>query len=320
MLAVAFTSLRPAEPSRSAAQRAGSLDAPAASDTTAGSSALTPESGAAAVSGNAETTGESRPDSETVPTAAGTGAAEAASVEPAPASAQQDPAEPAVVAAAASQSPSKTTPEKMARIPKGSSQIIVITGKKLGSKSGRLALFEKQDGRWIEVMNVEANFGKNGLVDGKKRKQGHLQTPTGIWSVGSFVFGLHPSAPEGTKMPYRAIKQNSYWSSARNSTYNTWVNHKVPGEHLIDADPQYEYAFNTGYNSLPNERVLGRGTAIFIHCFEPPGNALGKYTHGCIAVSPTNMVRLFQELDPAKQPVCAIGTLKKGSKTSIWAY
>lgn len=169
-------------------------------------------------------------------------------------------------------------------------------------------------------MNVEANFGKNGLVDGKKRKQGHLQTPTGIWSLGEFVFGLHPSAPEGTRMPYRAITQNSYWSSARDSTYNTWVNRKVAGEHLIDADPQYEYAFNTGYNSLPNERVLGRGTAIFIHCFEPPGNALGKYTHGCIAISPANMVRLFQELDPAKQPVCAIGTLKKGSKTSVWAY
>ena len=121
-------------------------------------------------------------------------------------------------------------------------------------------------------------------------------------------------------MPYRPITNSSYWSGQRDSTYNTWVNHQVSGEHLIDADPQYEYACNTGYNSLPNERVIGRGTAIFIHCFEPPDNALGKYTQGCVAISSDNMVRLFGILDPKKKPTCAIGTLDAGSPTSIWAY
>jgi len=214
----------------------------------------------------------------------------------------------------------KTLPEKMAKLPAGTRQIVVITGERIGSKSGRLMLYEKDGSRWVEVMNVVANFGDNGLVDGEKRKQGNLQTPTGIWTIGSFVFGLHSSAPGGTKMPYRPIKNSSYWSSERDSTYNTWVDHRVSGEHLIDADPQYEYAFNTGYNSPPNKRVIGRGTAIFIHCFEPPGNSLGKYTHGCIAISPDNMIALFKKLDPAKKPACAIGTLQKGSATSIWAY
>ena len=147
-------------------------------------------------------------------------------------------------------------------------------------------------------MNVAANFGKNGLVDGEKRRQGNLQTPTGIWTIGSFLFGLHPSPPAGTLMPYRPITPDSYWSSVRDSTYNTWVGHRVSGEHLIDADPQYEYAFNTGYNSPPNERVIGRGTAIFIHCFEPPDNNLGKYTHGCVAISRENMIELFTTAGP----------------------
>lgn len=214
----------------------------------------------------------------------------------------------------------KALPEQMDELPSGTKQLIVITGTKIGSKSGRLALYEKSGSTWVKSMDVVANFGDNGLVDGDKRTQGNLQTPTGIWSIGSFVFGLHSSPPSGTKMPYRPIKDDSYWSSERNSTYNTWVNHRVSGEHLIDADPQYEYAFDSGYNSLPNKRVMGRGTAIFIHCFEPPGNPLGKYTHGCIAISRENMIALFKKLDPDKEPACAIGTLQKGTRTSIWAY
>jgi L,D-peptidoglycan transpeptidase YkuD (ErfK/YbiS/YcfS/YnhG family) len=211
-------------------------------------------------------------------------------------------------------------PEKMTVLPAGTRQIIIITGDKIGSNSGRLALYNKAGTGWTEVMNVAANFGKNGLIDGEKRRQGNLQTPTGIWTIGSFLFGLHPSPPAGTLMPYRPITADSYWSSVRDSTYNTWVGRRVSGEHLIDSDPQYEYAFNTGYNSPPNERVIGRGTAIFIHCFEPPDNSLGKYTHGCVAISRENMIELFTRLDPAQNPACAIGTLVDGSPTSIWAY
>ena len=227
----------------------------------------------------------------------------------------------AAVPAPKAPKPAKTLPEKMAHLPSDTKQIVIITGAKIGSSSGTLAVYNKVNGHWVGVMaEVTANFGKNGLIDGEKRREGNLETPTGIWTVGDFLFGLHPSAPSGTQMPYRPITNSSYWSGQRDSTYNTWVNHQVSGEHLIDADPQYEYAFNTGYNSLPNERVMGRGTAIFIHCFEPPDNALGRYTHGCIAIDRDNMVRLFNILDPAKKPVCAIGTLQEGTATSIWAY
>jgi len=264
------------------------------------------------------------------PTPASTRTPEATRRPAAQAKAEATPApEPAPAAAPAATRPKpkpkpapvpKTLPEKMASLPSGTKQVVIITGERIGSKSGKLMLYEKDGARWTEVMNVTANFGDNGLVDGAKRKQGNLQTPTGIWTIGSFLFGLHSSPPAGTKMPYRAIKESSYWSSERDSTYNTWVDHRVSGEHLIDADPQYEYAFNTGYNAPPNKRVIGRGTAIFIHCFEPPGNRLGKYTHGCIAISRENMIALFKRLDPDRKPVCAIGTLQEGSPTSIWAY
>jgi L,D-peptidoglycan transpeptidase YkuD (ErfK/YbiS/YcfS/YnhG family) len=229
-------------------------------------------------------------------------------------------ASPAAAASAPVQS--VTAPERMARLLRGTRQLIVITGAKIGSKSGRLEVYNEDSGHWVRVMDVPANFGAKGLVDGVARTAGNLQTPTGIWRIGSFLFGQHAVPPAGTKMPYRRIEQDTWWSAAADSTYNTWVTSKaaVSGEHLADATVQYEYAFNTGYNSLPNRRVIGRGTAIFIHCAEPPGNSLGRYTHGCIAIERRAMKRLFATLDPALRPACAIGTLRKGSPTSLWAY
>jgi L,D-peptidoglycan transpeptidase YkuD (ErfK/YbiS/YcfS/YnhG family) len=213
-------------------------------------------------------------------------------------------------------------PANMVRLLPDSRQIIVITGARIGSNTGALSVYNLDDGRWSQVLTTSANFGKNGLFDGEKRTSGHLQTPTGIWFIGGFLFGQHASAPTGTKMPYRRITANSWWSAESNSTYNQWVESKarVNGEHLADARVQYEYAFDTGYNAPPNKQVVGRGTAIFIHCFEPPNNSLGKFTHGCVAVSRTDILRLFSVLDPERRPSCAIGTLSQGSPTSIWAY
>jgi L,D-peptidoglycan transpeptidase YkuD (ErfK/YbiS/YcfS/YnhG family) len=247
-------------------------------------------------------------------------------VEPTPTEAEPAPAPEEVTAtptpaAGRAAGEGTTLPDRMARMLPGSRQIIVITGERLGSRSGRLRVFDRTGDGWVQVMDVPAAFGAKGLVDGLKRTAGHLQTPTGIWRIGSFLFGQHATPPVGTRMPYRHIRQDSWWSDERD-TYNTWVTSRTPidGEHLADARVQYEYAFDSGYNAPPNEVVIGRGTAIFIHCSEPPGNSLGKFTHGCVAVDRTAMKRLFRLLTPARRPTCAIGTLQKGSSTSIWAY
>ena len=253
--------------------------------------------------------------------------AAATSAEPRPTSADVGPTSAPIEAAATpataagrAAGEAKALPERMARLLPGARQIIAITGEKLGSRSGRLRVFNKTDGRWVQVMDVPAAFGARGLVDGLRRRAGHLQTPTGMWRTGSFLFGRHATPPPGTRMPYRHIRQDSWWSDERD-TYNTWVTSRTPidGEHLADSTVQYEYAFDSGYNAPPNEVVIGRGTAIFIHCSEPPGNSLGKYTHGCVAVDRTAMQRLFRILTPARLPTCAIGTLQRGSSTSIWA-
>jgi L,D-peptidoglycan transpeptidase YkuD (ErfK/YbiS/YcfS/YnhG family) len=215
-----------------------------------------------------------------------------------------------------------TIPDRMASLLPGSTQMIVITGADLGADTGTLRIYQKDGGRWTEVLSTPADFGKTGLVDGLTRKSGHLNTPTGIWWIGGFLFGQHATAPAGTRMPYRPITPDSWWSSAPDSTYNTWVESSshVNGEHLRDSKVQYEYAFDSGYNAPPNTRVIGRGSAIFIHCFEPPGNSLGKFTHGCVAIAPPVMLQIFAILDPARHPSCVIGTERTGTPTSVYSY
>ena len=82
----------------------------------------------------------------------------------------------------------KTLPEQMKRLPSGTGQLIVVTGSQIGSRSGTLALYQKTAGRWTKVLSTKAYFGARGLVDGTKRREGHLQTPTGIWRTSSFLF------------------------------------------------------------------------------------------------------------------------------------
>jgi L,D-peptidoglycan transpeptidase YkuD (ErfK/YbiS/YcfS/YnhG family) len=265
------------------------------------------------------------------PAAAGsavTGASTPSSPTTTPANARPKAASPAAAAKNAKPTSSpkpvvpKALPARMVRQLPGSTQIIVVTAARLGSNTGTLKVFNKVKSVWVQVLSTPANLGKTGLIDGATRVQGHLNTPTGIWYISPYVFGQHAKAPSGTKMPYRHITQRSWWSAAPGPTYNTWVESSkhVSGEHLADSTVQYQYALDSGFNAPPNQRVDGRGTAIFLHCFEPAGNALGKFTHGCVAIAPAKMVAIFRLLDPARRPTFAIGTLVKGTPTSIWAY
>lgn len=277
----------------------------------------------------------------TAPETASSGAATAASPsntlvrgvestpsQPVTVTASADPTTPPVVVTAEEKAKPKvvpptapTPPLGMKRTLKGSKQMVIMTGPKLGSTHGTLRIFNLSGGKWKQVMSVPCRFGTYGLIDGNKRKEGSRTTPTGIWWPGEWVWGWHKKPPSGTKMPYRQTTKNVWWSWERNSTYNTWVvsSRRRGGEHLVDVRIQYEFAISTGYNAPPNKVVQGRGTAIFLHVFDPPyvNNGLSA---GCIGVSRSNMIRVFRTLDPALKPSFAIGTEKKGTSTSIQAY
>ena len=172
-------------------------------------------------------------------------------------------------------------------------------------------MFVYASGNSVQTLSVAARFGRRGLTDGGTRRSGTLTTPTGIWRLPTFAFGTHASAPRGTRLAWRRITANSWWSCRYDRSYNTCMvtsSRHVSGEHLADYPVSYEYAISSGYNAPPNRVVFGRGTAIFIHCF---GKGL---TAGCVSVSRSDMARIVAALDPALRPVCAIGTERSRSR------
>jgi L,D-peptidoglycan transpeptidase YkuD (ErfK/YbiS/YcfS/YnhG family) len=223
----------------------------------------------------------------------------------------------AVLAAAACAFPpaarASTIPSRMA-FTGDSRQLIVVTASSLGSRSGTLRFYTRTSAGWKWVFSATAKLGSSALVDGTRRVEGSHTTPTGIWRIPGYVFGTH-AKPAGTRMAYRRITPRSYWTSARTALYNTWVETStpVPGEHLYGIRA-YEYALSTGYNARPNQQVFGRGTAIFLHVNHP------GYTSGCVSVSRAAMLHVFRLLDPKKHPRFAVGTTKRGTRTSIYAY
>ncbi len=171
-------------------------------------------------------------------------------------------------------------------------QIITVVGE-------RLALWERDaQGRWQRALDVPCGVGKNGLGDPETRREGNLQTPLGDYPI-TMAFGLAPDP--GAALPYRQITPKSYWSSASDETYNTWVesDREVRGEHLADYTVQYRYALVIGFNMNPP--VVGRGSGIFLHC-KPADH---WYTAGCVSVEEADMVTLVRRVGPGARILIA---------------
>ena len=151
-----------------------------------------------------------------------------------------------------------------------------------------LTLWERIGGSWTKTVDVYAGYGANGMS--ADRTEGDMTTPIGAFPL-LYAFGR--DADPGTALEYRQITPNSYYSAASDGTYNTWVESStpIPGERLMDyANLQYRYAVVIGFNMDPV--VLGRGSAIFLHC----KGATWK-TGGCVSVTQSDMVTLLDRLN-----------------------
>lgn len=147
-----------------------------------------------------------------------------------------------------------------------------------------LSLWNKIDGEWQEDFETYCGYGRNGLnID---RHEGDGTTPIGAFPIlYSFGHGENP----GTEMTYKKITPNSYLSGEI-STYNTWIesSYSISGEHLADYY-QYQYAMNIGFNINPT--VVGKGSAIFLHC-----KSIDRWTSsGCVTVPENYMLDLLRK-------------------------
>ena len=158
------------------------------------------------------------------------------------------------------------------------SQIVLVLGHKL-------TVWDRSGSSWKQAPILSyCGYGQKGLKEAARRKAGDRTTPIGAFPLTlAFGRGSNP----GTKLPYRKITKNSWWSCTR-AAYNCWVEKKkTSGEHLIDYY-QYKYAMVIGFNMNP--AVYGRGSGIFLHCRSTDH----WYTAGCVGVPESVMLSLMK--------------------------
>lgn len=192
----------------------------------------------------------------------------------------------------------------------GTAQAITVNHTS-GSRA-RVTLWQRTDQGWrATLVTHRGRIGYGGLVRGDRRRQGTGTTPLGTYPL-PFAFGTG-SATAAWDLPYRRFDGDDYWvQDNRSRFYNRFrdrdeggfrwwlgVGHANGSERLADYRKQYEMAIVTGFNY--EEQVRRRGAGIFLHV-----NGSGA-TAGCVSVPRRMMKRLMRQLDPALDPVIAIG-------------
>lgn len=164
-------------------------------------------------------------------------------------------------------------------------QLIFVKYK--GKSKANVILYKKANGKFKKVFTCASYVGKNGI---NKKREGDSKTPTGIYGFTK-AFGIKKNPK--SKIKYTKLNKYYYWSGDK-KYYNQMIDiRKVKasrsGEHLIEYNPEYNYALALDYNK---KCVYKKGSAIFLHC-----TGKKKYTAGCIAVKEKYMKKIMQTVD-----------------------
>lgn len=194
-------------------------------------------------------------------------------------------------------------------------QAIAVTTGHWDDTRGKARLFERKDARasWKPVgaefaitvgrsgMAVDdtASWNKDSAIVAKKEGDG--RSPAGLFPL-TYAFGKTETAD--TKLKYLKVVENTECVDDVNSHhYNKIVNRSRVGifdwkssEKMLEITPEYDLGVFVAYNSYPAAK--GRGSCIFLHIWESPGDA----TSGCTAMSREDLERVVAWLDPKKNP------------------
>lgn len=169
-------------------------------------------------------------------------------------------------------------------------QIILVEQAGNEKSVGKLFLLAKENGgNWTELLQCKAYLGKNGI---EKIREGDARTPTGDYG---FLMAFGAKDDPGSQIPYTKLTDSMYLCGDK-EYYNQFIDvsslsHRCSSnsEHLLSYVPQYNYALFMDYNK---ERVYGKGSGIFLHCF---GNY--SFTLGCVSVAEENMIKILRTID-----------------------
>ena len=131
--------------------------------------------------------------------------------------------------------------------------------------------------------------GKKGFT--KNKVEGDKKTPIGKYSLENLYYRKDRKIKPFTKLKVLEIKKNMGWCNDKSEkkNYNKLIkfNSKLKGERLYRKDYKYDFLIPIKYNW--KKRVLGKGSAIFIHLTKD-----FKPTAGCVGITEKDFIILLK--------------------------
>ena len=131
--------------------------------------------------------------------------------------------------------------------------------------------------------------GKKGFTNNKI--EGDKKTPIGKYSLENLYYRKDRKIKPFTKLKVLEIKKNMGWCNdiREKKNYNKLIkfNSKLKGERLYRKDYKYDFLIPIKYNW--KKKVLGKGSAIFIHLTKD-----FKPTAGCVGVAEKDFIILLK--------------------------
>ncbi|WP_020117938.1 L,D-transpeptidase family protein [Streptomyces canus] len=183
-------------------------------------------------------------------------------------------------------------PRTWAKIPAGTRQAVVVTGRGRDSPVSTVMLYVRTAAGWRAGASWPAHNALKGWSD--HHLAGDLRSPIGVYTLTD-AGGLLKDP--GTKLPYdRGV---GFTSPGRG----------FEGEPLAGS---FDYVIAINYNRQPGTSPLdwtrplgaGRGGGIWLHVDH------GGPTHGCVSIAEKHMKELLLTLDPDLRPVVVMGDAK----------
>jgi L,D-peptidoglycan transpeptidase YkuD (ErfK/YbiS/YcfS/YnhG family) len=188
-------------------------------------------------------------------------------------------------------------------------QLVTVEANSMRTTYATLRSWKRSHGCWVAAGGpYQARLGKNGLA--VTRREGDGTTPTGIYRIGSTMYGNE--ANPGVGYRYRRLRCGDWWDEdPRSPTYNSFQHVACGAKPPFAGDSEgmwqqprpYPFLAVIEYNMRPV--VPGRGSGIFLHA------QTGGPTAGCISVRKGELRTVLRWLSPAAAPVIAIGTTKQ---------
>ena len=141
----------------------------------------------------------------------------------------------------------------------------------------------------FQDFKFRCSVGKKGLI--KNKKEGDKKTPIGRFNIGFLYYRKDRIKKPTTNINCISIKKNMGWCDdiQNKKNYNRLIiiNKNIKHEKLYRNDDKYDFLIPISYNT--KKRILGKGSAIFIHLTNN-----FKSTHGCIAMKKKDFIILLK--------------------------